>query len=247
MLKFLYYSLLLIMLPSLTFSQTKGRVVYKETSKLNEINNSYRMKSGLAFINNRLELRASIPLNLDFDKRESVFYADTQTNVGISNEPSYEAAIKSFNSYYRNEDTKTTIEQIISERTYLVESKTSDIVWNITNEQKTIDNYTCIKATTTVLAYHLTRGIYERTVEAWFTPSIALPLGPRNFGGLPGLILELVYDGGKLTYYVESMDLDPDFEIEVKKPTRGKIISREEYYEMRHKITRENLRESIGG
>ncbi|HLS11621.1 MAG TPA: GLPGLI family protein [Flavobacteriaceae bacterium] len=244
--KFLYLFLFLI-LPNLSFSQTKGRIVYKEALKLNEIDDSSRIKNGLDFLNRRKELRARIPLNLDFDKQESVFYADTRTNVGISNEPGYEAAIKSFNSYYRNESTKTAIEQIISERTYLVESKTSDIVWNITNEQKTIDNYPCIKATTTVLAYHITKGVYERTIEAWFTPSIALSLGPRNFGGLPGLILELVYDGGKLTYYVESINLDPDFELEVKKPTRGKTISREDYYEMRPKITRENLKEFIGG
>ena len=240
------YLFLFLILPSFSISQTKGRVVYKVVSESLVSEDPYR-KRFYSFVNKRQELRASIPLNLDFDKRESVFYADTQTNVGISNEPGYESAVRTFNLYYRNEDTKTAIEQVLSERTYLIETKTSDIVWNITNEQKTIDNYTCIKATTTVLAYHLTRGIYERTVEAWFTPSIALPLGPRNFGGLPGLILELVYDGGKLTYYVESMDLDPDFEIEVKKPTRGRTISREDYYEMRPKITRENLRESIGG
>lgn len=43
------------------------------------------------------------------------------------------------------------------------------------------------------------------------------------------------------------MDLDPDFEIEVKKPNRGKTISKEDYYEMQPRMTRENLREFIGG
>lgn len=234
------------MLPVLSFSQTKGRIVYREAIKPLEVDNSFRAKQGLAFINNRLELRASIPLNLDFDKRESVFYADAQTNVGISDKPGYESAVKSFKFYYRNEDTKTAIEQIRSERTYLVESKTTEVEWEITNEQKTIDNYICIKAITTVPAYSRFKGVYERTVEAWFTPNIALPLGPMNFGGLPGLILELVYEGGKSTYYVDSIDLDPDFELEVKKPTRGKTVSWEEYYGERPVITRDNLKEYIG-
>lgn len=247
MLKRFFLLFLFLILSAPTFSQTKGRIVYKVTSEQIEINNSSRAKKGFTFINNRLELRSKIPLNLDFNDQESIFYADTQTNVGISNEPGYESVIKSFNLFYKNEDSKMAIERVIGEKTYLVKSKTSDVVWDITNEQKIIGDYTCIKATTTIFDYHTFKGVYERTVEAWFTPSIALPLGPRNFGGLPGLILELTYDEGKVTYYVDSINLQPDFELEVKKPTRGKTISRKEYYEMRPRITKDNLKEFIGG
>ena len=234
------------MLPVLSFSQTKGRVIYKIATEppASDKNDSSR-KTFVEFLNSMSEIRDSIPFNLDFDKRESVFYVDTETNLGLSDKQGYESIIKTFNFYYRNEDTKKAVERIIAERTYLVESKTSDVVWNITNEQKIIGNYTCIKATTTITGYTATRGVFNKTIEAWFAPSIALSLGPKNYGGLPGLIMELT--DMKFTYYVNSMDLDPDFEIEVKKPTRGKTVSIEEYYEMRPRITRENLRESIGG
>ena len=239
------YILLLLILPSISFSQTKGRVVYKVISESLVINENSATKNGFAFINKRLELRASIPLNLDFDNHESLFYADSQTNVGHSLDRGYKSAVQSFNLYYRNEDTKEAIEQVISERTYLVESKTSDVVWEITKEQKTIGGYLCFKATTSVLAHSRLEGVYEKTLEAWFAPSIPLKLGPMNLGGLPGLILELV--DGDSTYYVESMDLDPDFEIEVKKPTRGKTVSWEEYYGKRPIITRDNFKQLIGG
>lgn len=238
------YILLLLVLPSISFSQTKGRVVYKAISESLVINENSPTKNGFAFINKRIKLRESIPLNLDFDKQESVFYADTQTNVGISNEPGYESAIRSFNSFYRNEDTKTAIEQVLSERTYLIESKTSDVEWSITSERKTIGDYLCLKATARVPAYSRFEGVYEKTIEAWFAPSIPLKLGPMNLGSLPGLILELV--DGKTTYYVNSINLEPDFELEVKKPTRGKTVSWEEYYGERPVITRDNLKEYIG-
>lgn len=240
------YLFLFLILPNLSFSQTKGRVVYKIATEppASDENDSSR-KTFVEFLNSMSEIRDSIPFNLDFDKRESVFYVDTETNLGLSDKQGYESIIKTFNFYYRNGDTKKAVEKIIAERTYLVESKTSDIVWNITNEQKTIGNYTCIKATTTVSGYTATRGVFNKTVEAWFAPSIALPLGPNNYGGLPGLIMELT--DMKFTYYVNSMSLEPDFDMEMKKPTRGKTMSREEYYEMQPKMSRENLRGYIGG
>src|SRR5690625_6130896 len=108
-----------------------------------------------------------------------------------------------------------------------------------------IGHYTCMKATTNGSGYTATRGVFNKTVEAWFAPSIALPLGPKNYGGLPGLIMELT--DMKFTYYVNSMNLEPDFDLEVKKPTRGKTISREEYYEMQTRIFREYLKELIDG
>ncbi|EFC69505.1 GLPGLI family protein [Prevotella sp. oral taxon 317] len=56
--------------------------------------------------------------------------------------------------------------------------------WEITEEQKTIDNYACQKAVCTFVG---------RTYEAWFAPDIPISDGPWKFYGLPGLILE-VYD-----------------------------------------------------
>lgn len=136
------------------FSQIKDRIVYRiapEQPASDE--NDVSRRSFVEFVNNLSEIRDSIPINLDFNKQESVFYIDTETNVGLSDKQGYDATIKSFNLYYRNEDTKTVVERIIAKRTYLIESKTSDMVWNITNEQKTIGNYICIKATATVSGY----------------------------------------------------------------------------------------------
>lgn len=56
--------------------------------------------------------------------------------------------------------------------------------WQITEETKVIQNFTCLKATVYFRGRHF---------EAWFTPDIPVSNGPWKFHGLPGLILQ-VYD-----------------------------------------------------
>jgi GLPGLI family protein len=58
--------------------------------------------------------------------------------------------------------------------------------WVLINESKTIDNYLCYKA---MLNDNLQTKKGE--VIAWYCPQIPFSFGPKGFGGLPGLILEL--------------------------------------------------------
>jgi GLPGLI family protein len=60
--------------------------------------------------------------------------------------------------------------------------KRPELNWVITNDFKTILNYTCQRATTTFAG---------RRYDAWFTTAIPKSYGPYKFSGLPGLILEL--------------------------------------------------------
>jgi GLPGLI family protein len=55
--------------------------------------------------------------------------------------------------------------------------------WKIESEHKKVLGYDCQKATCTFCG---------RTYEVWFAADIPLSYGPYKFGGLPGLILELV-------------------------------------------------------
>lgn len=54
--------------------------------------------------------------------------------------------------------------------------------WKLVNEQKTIGNLVCEKATCTF------RG---RQYTAWYSKEIPVPFGPYKFYGLPGLIIEV--------------------------------------------------------
>jgi len=61
--------------------------------------------------------------------------------------------------------------------------------WKMTKESKKIGKYQCYKATTTYVVNNGKR--FEFPVTAWYAPEINLSFGPKNYSGLPGLILEL--------------------------------------------------------
>ena len=239
--------IVLIHFSFLSFSQSKGRVVYKVIHEVNlgDIGNNKILTEQISGVFDEIkDIKSSIPLNLDYNGQESVFYADKKTNLGLSDSRFYKTAIKNFNNYYRNESTKEALEAINSEgKLFLVSSKITDIQWTITNETRAIGDYQCIKAITKIWTHNAAKGKYEKTIEAWFTPSIAVKLGPKNYGGLPGLVLELVDEN--FTYYVTNINLKPDFEIDIEKLKNGKFIDRESFLDSRTTVTKEELRELI--
>ncbi|WP_445717214.1 GLPGLI family protein [Flavobacterium sp.] len=96
--------------------------------------------------------------------------------------------------------------------------------WKLTNESKIIDGYTCYKATN---EYIVDNGkIFKHPVIAWFCPQIPISIGPRGYGGLPGLILEL--QEWNSVFGVEKMEFSNNVK-EIILPKEGKIISEQEY------------------
>lgn len=67
----------------------------------------------------------------------------------------------------------------------------------------------------------------EVIVTAWYTPMIPVQHGPGEYGGLPGLILELnVY---RTTVLCSKIVMNPEEAETIKAPTKGKEVSQEEY------------------
>jgi GLPGLI family protein len=64
-------------------------------------------------------------------------------------------------------------------------------------------------------------------VEAWFTQDIETSAGPDSYFGLPGLIMKVVVDDGTIVY--STLSIDTQSKLNVKAPTSGKKITREEY------------------
>lgn len=108
---------------------------------------------------------------------------------------------------------------------YLIEQKLDTLPWVITSETKDIGGYQCYKATYTFDFINGRKKTVTRTITAWFAPSLPYSHGPKNYHGLPGLILEL--SDYNVTFLASSIQL---FEkpIEVKIPS-VKRISDEEY------------------
>ncbi len=107
----------------------------------------------------------------------------------------------------------------------LLKAINSNTNWEITTESKTISSYLCYKAILKI-SFVNRKGVSGiHTITAWFAPSLPFPFGPKNFYGLPGLILEL-YEN-KTTYLANKIVLtDKEFKIDFPK---GKTIPKEEY------------------
>ena len=84
----------------------------------------------------------------------------------------------------------------------------------------------------------------EILVTAWYTPQIPVNQGPGDFWGLPGLILEV--NANRTTILCSKIVLNPDEKTEIKTPSKGKEVTKQEYNDiMKKKI--EEMREMYGG
>ena len=120
---------------------------------------------------------------------------------------------------------------------FLIQDELPVYQWQITSEQKQIGDYTVVKAVYTDIrtrtemtlsdSEQKTQTVQDTTlITAWYTPQIPVSQGPDNTYGLPGLILEL--KNGNMTYLCTKIELNPAQPVVIKKPTKGKVVTRAE-------------------
>lgn len=105
-------------------------------------------------------------------------------------------------SYYVNivEESLYHKGNFVGENLIIYHEKPSYDEWQIKNERKIIRGYNCMKAET-IRRNEI--GV-ESKVTAWFSTDINLSFGPKNYFGLPGLIIELHEFGD--VYYVRKLN-----------------------------------------
>jgi GLPGLI family protein len=107
----------------------------------------------------------------------------------------------------------------------LIENKTIKFEWKLINETKIIDGFKCFKAITFKKIKNYKKEVKDIEITAWYAPSIPISVGPKEYNGLPGLILEI--QESRFTLYASSVTLS-DKKIEINFPS-GKAITQEEY------------------
>lgn len=137
-------------------------------------------------------------------------------------------------------------------KTFLIKDDIESKDWTLTKETKNIGEYLCFKATrtetrtvTTVMnteggeddGADSTTKEEEITITAWYTLQIPVQHGPSNYGGLPGLILE-VSDGTE-SILCSRIVLNPTNGVDLSEPTKGKEVTQEEYDEIMDKKMKE--------
>jgi GLPGLI family protein len=155
--------------------------------------------------------------------------------------------IRLFKKFYANDFSVNLKQNIIYEQfeldnqLYLIKQENIPN-WELTNETKIIDNYLCYKATT---YEEIIRDgkIIKAPIIAWYCPEIPFQFGPKNYHGLPGLILEL--HDRICIFYVSDFNLNPSQKnitlpvLKGKEKTKEEIKSiqeniRKKYFQIKH-------------
>ena len=217
--KLVLVNLALFLSLQLTAQKTSGTIVYKI------VNIDFVDKGTNADVTNMFVTANKQQYQLLFNKEYASFtlvdYMADESTHAFYNKMA-KIYLSGFDYYY---DYSNSILLEASPDGDLLEQKLKKIPWEITSESKMIDTYQCYKATYTF--EYLMRGgtMKPRVITAWFAPSLPYAFGPKNYYGLPGLILELT--DRTVTFLVSEIRLS-DTEIEIKIP-KGRRIPKEEF------------------
>ena len=259
-------TLLLLLFTIIAFSQKKfeGKATYmsKRTMDMSRFDkmSEQQKKQMKARFKNFLEKTYT----LSFNKSESSFKENFTLDAPGTSGPSWGRS-NGQGSIYKNLKDKEMIEDVeqFSKRFRIVEEMEFP-QWEMSGETKQIGQYLCYKATMEKVDRSIDwGGIFSRrgsnakkkdstkvnqtkeavktqTITAWYTPQIPVSAGPEGYWGLPGLILEI--NAGRTTMLCTEIIINPEDVVEIKKPSKGKEVSREEYDTMM-KVKSEELRE----
>lgn len=159
-------------------------------------------------------------------------------DVMIATRNTFNSFTKSSGIYYYNSKTnEELLEKNVFGKDFVITSTRDSISWTITKESKIIAGYTCYKATAEIKVKNAVKEGVKKNVSVWFSPTIPISIGPFDYSGLPGLILEVeVASGfGYITTIATKIELDVE-NIEIKKPNKGKIVTQEEFDEIGRKM-----------
>ena len=229
---------ILFSIPAYLNAQQAGVVLYQESITLNlpehirsrlgsELPESVENAKVLAFHGSRANYNSP-----EVDEKEKSF------NDGEGNRTSWwmRRASNDDKNYYDYDLDLHVRSMDMMGKTFLVADSIDTYQWKISaGEQRTIQGYTCMKATT------MSDTI---AIEAWFTPQISVSMGPEGYSGLPGLILAVGFGENKAMVATKiTLDSIPEIvPIEVTKDA----LTKAEFKEMSEK-RREEMRKMWSG
>lgn len=148
----------------------------------------------------------------------------------INNEQPTEGRVRielaNLGTIYKNLKQSIIAETVKYPKEFIIQDSIQKYDWKITKETKEILGYETRKA----------EAIVDSTTNliAWYAPKLVYKNGPAQFGGLPGLILQIeeIVDSEdqkeKQIYTAISLKVDKSKKV-IQFPKKGKVISRKEH------------------
>ncbi len=223
--KFLF--LLYFFSTSLMFSQNSSvQVIYKVKDVVSDANMNTipsNIKNTLISVIKEAEKQSFV---LTYSSNQSSYIAEnmmtkgeTGSNISMLARAQFTGMYDYFFDFYTNvEILKNNNDSKLLSKKYI------PLNWKVTSESTTIDGYLCYKAFFEIP--YITRDNRERnkTGYVWFTPSLPFTIGPKEYVGLPGLVIEVHEEN--IVYYADKINLNSVQKVIFPK---GKIMPKEEY------------------
>lgn len=192
---------------------SQGVITYERTINLYKTFNNSNVKEWLK----ESEKYRKDEFQLHFNDTMSVFFVSRETEVNT-----WTATCNTVTNFFNQNKTNSTI--FFSSEEIAVQDSLIQRKWKITNKWRKIADYDCRQA---VFQYDDTTRIY-----AWFTSAVIPSVGPESYCDLPGAILGLATEDGRITYFAKSVVSTPfDFINTKQKFQSKKAKTREEYIE----------------
>jgi len=229
----------LLLLTMLQAQQKQGKVVYERTAQLNiRINDNDE-------ISNMLPKTRTDKFELTFGNNQSLWiHSDEEMDndfggggggmqIKMMAPGQNDIVFHDFNAAKKVEQRE------MLDKKFIIEDSIRKLSWKMSDETKTILGHVCRKATTyrygSRMQMTMENGKMERKevndttpIVAWFTTDIPVSAGPEVQGQLPGLILALDMNDGKVVYKATDISEKVDL-ASIKAPTKGKKVTTEEF------------------
>lgn len=210
-------------------SKFVGEVTYEifHDKTLIETDNSNR-KEGVKGANTLIKNASNVLATLKFNDKESSYKLNKKLKVDKIDDINITYIFAGGeNLFYYHKDSISLLQSNTSlGKTLLIKRDIPN--WILTKETKKIEGLTCTKAYTVIRTTN--KETSETTdkigVVAWFCPDIPISYGPREYFGLPGLIIEL--KSSKLTFIVKKIDFNKKMVV-IDKPEKAEIITIEDF------------------
>jgi GLPGLI family protein len=214
-------------------AQTKGKITYKLELLKDSLEQPYENPNNTDVQNEALEIMhesSPVQATLLFNESVSLYYVEGEQNAPNWNMTDEVISITpsgiNFTWFMAGGETLYYVDwardYMITQNNILGKPKriiAQPKTWILTDETKEIDGYLCQLA--------IIEKLNNKKTKAWYAKEIPVKHGPRNFNGLPGLIIkveDVKYIWTIVEYDFESKDAD-----DIVEPTKGKLITQEEF------------------
>ncbi len=236
--------------------QTEGRVVYERIMQLQiQVNDNDQME-------HMMPKSRTDKFELNFANRQSILkHVDEENNADEVNNGGMQIKVVAPGTddiSFFNFDKASKVEQReLFGKQFLVSDSIRKLNWKLADDTKEILGHSCRKAIAQRIgkrtSMNIENGKMERKefddttqVVAWFTTDIPVSAGPELQGQLPGLILALDMNDGRVTYRAVEISAKANVAA-IKEPTKGKKVTPDGFSEERNKMMEEMQKNSQGG